>query len=119
MFHPAFVQLGCCSLRAAAEDLGMATNLTNGNDAYIADGGEIVNGLLGDEQITIIHTDDSSFGDLDFDYFAPAEAYGNQGNDELVSGGFGDRLYGDSGNDLILGGGGRDMMQGGSGNDTI
>lgn len=97
----------------------MATYLTSGNDGYIADGGEIVHALEGDDQINIIHIDDSSVGELDFDYFTPAEVYGNQGNDFIRSFDFGDRLYGDSGNDTLYGGGGRDYLSGGSGNDTI
>jgi Ca2+-binding RTX toxin-like protein len=97
----------------------MATNLTSGNDGYIADGGEIVNCLQGDDQIQIIHVDDSTPGNLDFDYFAPAEIYGNQGNDYIVSHEWADRMWGDSGDDLLWGGGGADTLEGGSGNDEI
>ena len=93
----------------------MATNLTPGNDGYVADGGEVVNGLAGNDQIHVIHTEDG----VDFDYFEPADIYGNQGNDYLVSYEFGDRLFGDSGNDTLIGGGGRDHLEGGSGNDVI
>ena len=97
----------------------MATYLTSGNDGYVADGGEIVHALEGNDQIYIIHVDDSSPLDIDFDYFAPAEVYGEQGDDYIVSYGFGDRLYGDSGNDTLIGGGGDDTQHGGSGNDKI
>lgn len=97
----------------------MATDLTPGNDAYIADGGEVVNALQGNDQINIIHTNDSTFLDLDFDFLEPAEVHGNQGDDFIRSYNFGDRLYGDSGNDDLWGGGGRDQIFGGSGNDTI
>ena len=97
----------------------MATNLTAGNDGYIADGGEIVNALQGNDQVYVIHTDDSSFLDIDFDYLFAAEVYGNQGDDYLVSYEFGDRLYGNSGNDTLFGGDGRDYLEGGSGNDEI
>lgn len=98
----------------------MTTNLTSGNDSYSADGGEIVNALEGDDHILIVHVDDSSgLGGLDFDYFAPAQVYGNQGNDYIASFEWGDMLYGDSGNDVLVGGGGDDMLKGGSGNDII
>jgi serralysin len=107
------------ALVSSKEDFRMATNLTAGNDTYVADGGEVVNALQGDDQIDIIHTDDSDFLSLDFDYFDPGEVHGNQGDDTIESYAFGDRLHGDSGNDSLFGGGGRDQMFGGSGNDTI
>ena len=98
----------------------MATILTSGNDGYIADGGEIVYAREGNDQIHIIHVDDSGgLGGFDFDYFAPTEVYGEQGDDYIVSFGWGDKLYGDSGNDTLIGGGGDDMLQGGSGDDVI
>ena len=97
----------------------MATYLTSGNDGYVADGGEIVHALEGNDQIYIIHVNDSGPLDFDFDYFAPAEVYGEQGNDYIVSYGFGDRLYGDSGNDTLIGGGGADALYGGSNDDEI
>jgi len=107
------------ALATTDEEILMATYLTTGNDGYVADGGEIVHALEGNDQIYVIHTDDSSPGDLDFDYFFRAEVYGNQGDDYLVSYEFGDRLYGDSGNDTLFGGDGRDYLSGGSGNDEI
>ncbi len=97
----------------------MATYLTAGNDGYVADGGEIVHALEGNDQIYIVHVDDSDFFGYDFDYFAAAEVYGEQGDDYIVSYGWGDRLYGDSGNDTLIGGGGADMQYGGSGDDEI
>ncbi|MFI0847211.1 hypothetical protein [Mesorhizobium sp. IMUNJ 23232] len=97
----------------------MATTLTTGNDGYVADGGEVVYALQGNDQINIIHVDDSGGGQLDFDYFSPGQAYGNQGDDFLRSFDFGDMLYGDSGNDTIYGGAGCDHLEGGSGHDTI
>ena len=97
----------------------MATNLTAGNDGYIADGGEIVYALQGNDQVYVIHTDDSGPLNSDFDFLFAAEIYGNQGDDYLVSYEYGDRLYGDSGHDTLFGGDGRDYLEGGSGNDEI
>jgi Ca2+-binding RTX toxin-like protein len=97
----------------------MATYLTSGNDVHTADGGEIVYAREGNDQIHIVHVDDSDVLGYDFDYFAPAEVYGEQGNDYIVSYGWGDRLYGDSGDDTLIGGGGADMLNGGTGNDEI
>jgi serralysin len=107
------------ALATANEEILMATYLTAGNDGYVADGGEIVHALEGDDQVYVIHVDDSNLGDPDFDYLFEAEVYGNQGDDYLVSYEFGDRLYGDSGNDTLFGGDGRDYLSGGSGNDEI
>ena len=50
-------------------------------DRVVIRGGEIVYAREGNDQIHIIHVDDSGgLGGFDFDYFAPTEVYGEQGD---------------------------------------
>src|SRR5262245_43730851 len=97
------------------------TTLTNNSDVYVADGGEVVYALGGDDIIYVIPTNDSNPFQQDFDYFTGGTIYGNQGNDTIYGSDadFGDILHGDSGNDTIYGNGNEDWCYGESGNDII
>ena len=44
---------------------------------------------------------------------------GNDGNDTLTGGGYGDYLFGGADNDTLIGGGGNDELGGGAGDDTL
>jgi Ca2+-binding RTX toxin-like protein len=48
-----------------------------------------------------------------------ANAYGGDGDDELLGGGGMDQFYGDAGKDLLAGGYGDDILEGGPGVDTV
>lgn len=49
----------------------------------------------------------------------PAELFGDEGNDQLISGRGDDILHGGDGHDRLSGGAGNDVLLGGSGNDRI
>ena len=87
---------------------------TNGSDVIIQRvddyyGSATIRGGGGDDYITANST---------YQGYSSTDAYGEDGNDYLVSLGY-DNLYGGAGNDILVGGPNTWIMDGGAGNDVI
>jgi len=78
------------------------------------DGANLLNGLVGDDDLFGRDGDDELFGDVGIDWLQ-----GDEGNDKLRGGGDPDVLLGGEGNDLLIGGNGADLIAGDEGADTV